>query len=82
MQALLKLDKNEECKRRGKIDKKKTFHSRFSLSELRAVRVSQNIYFRLEIFLSAIVYGKKGIDFYLFIFLPSLFVLYLIDALL
>ena len=81
MQALLKLDKNEECKCRGKIDKK-TFHSRYSLSELRAVRVSQNIYFRLEIFLSAIVYGKKGIDLYLFIFLPSLFVLYLIDALL
>ena len=25
MQALLKLDKNEECKRRGKIDKKKRF---------------------------------------------------------
>ena len=61
---------------------RKTFHSRYSLSELRAVGISQNIYFRLEIFLSAIVYGKKGIDLYLFIFLPSLFVLYLIDALL
>ena len=63
---------------------RKTFHSRYSLSELRAVRISQNIWLRLEIFLSTIVNGKKGIDFHLFVFLPSEFFLFLtfMDALL